>query len=48
LFLRAKEISAGIYFILSHQKEVVANLKAEGNVSKNDHKRVSDLKERKG
>lgn len=32
-------------FILRHQKEVVENLKAEGNVSENDHKRVSDLKE---
>lgn len=34
-------------FILSHQKEVVENLKTESNVSENDHKRVSDLKERK-
>lgn len=34
-------------FILSHQKEMLENLKTEGNVSENDHKRVSDLKERK-
>lgn len=34
-------------FILSHQKKVVENLKTEDNVSENDHKRVSDLEERK-
>ena len=39
-----KEFS--LCFILS-QKEVIENLKTEGNVSENDHKIVSDLKERK-
>lgn len=34
-------------FILSHKKKVSENFKAEDNVSENDHKRVSDLEERK-